>query len=157
MDVRTPRSCSCRPSTARPTLEAAPRASPSDDHPGDRRRGLWPPADCVNIDSHTCLVLLEAGHALLRPTQPLYGDGQNVRDWLYGEDHVDRPGHDRRYAIDPTRISSELGWQPRHSFEEGLAAPVRWYLEQQEWCQEVRDRAGYGGDRLGVLAGAGAN
>ncbi len=122
MDVRTPRSCSCRPSTARPTLEAAPRASPADDHPGDRRRGLWPPADCVNIDSHTCLVLLEAGHALLRPTQPLYGDGQNVRDWLYGEDHVDRPGHDRRYAIDPTRISSELGWQPRHSFEEGLAA-----------------------------------
>jgi dTDP-glucose 4,6-dehydratase len=142
---------------------------------------------------------------------PLYGDGQNVRDWLYVEDHVDalllaatqgqlgrsycvgghgertnkevvaaicsaldallpagaphsrlitpvtdRPGHDRRYAIDPTRISTELGWQPRHSFEEGLAATVRWYLEQQGWCDQVRDRAGYGGDRLGVLAGAGA-
>ncbi len=121
---------------------------------------------------------------------PLYGDGQNVRDWLYVEDHVealllaacrgklgrsycvgghgertnkqvveaicstldallpadlphsrlitpvtDRPGHDRRYAIDPTRISNELGWQPRHSFEEGLAATVRWYLEQQGWTQ----------------------
>jgi len=47
----------------------------------------------------------------------------------------DRPGHDRRYAIDPTRISTELGWQPRHSFEEGLAATVRWTLEQQGWCQ----------------------
>jgi dTDP-glucose 4,6-dehydratase len=140
---------------------------------------------------------------------PLYGDGQNVRDWLYVEDHVDalllaacqgelgrsycvgghgertnkqvveaicsaldgllpagaphsrlitpvtdRPGHDRRYAIDPTRISTELGWQPRHSFEQGLAATVRWYLEQQDWCQRVREQGGYTGDRLGVLAGA---
>jgi len=114
---------------------------------------------------------------------PLYGDGLNVRDWLYVEDHVDalllaatqgrlgesycvgghgernnsevvericaemdelrpagaphrrlitsvrdRPGHDRRYAIDPTRIRMELGWQPRHSFEAGLAETVRWYL-----------------------------
>ena len=63
---------------------------------------------------------------------------------------TDRPGHDRRYAIDPTRISSELGWQPRHSFEEGLAATVRWYLGQQEWCSQARNRAGYGGDRLGL-------
>jgi dTDP-glucose 4,6-dehydratase len=140
---------------------------------------------------------------------PLYGDGQNVRDWLYVEDHVDalllaatqgqlgrsycvgghgertnkqvveaicsaldgllpagaphsrlitpvtdRPGHDRRYAIDPTRISTELGWQPRHSFEQGLAATLRWYLEQQDWCQRVREQGGYTGDRLGVLAGA---
>ena len=63
------------------------------------------------------------------------------------------PGHDRRYAIDPTRISSELGWQPRHSFEEGLAATVRWYLEQQGWCQRVWEQGGYNGGRLGVLAG----
>ena len=46
---------------------------------------------------------------------------------------TDRPGHDRRYAIDPTLISNELGWQPPHSFEEGLAATVRWYLEQLGW------------------------
>jgi len=140
---------------------------------------------------------------------PLYGDGQNVRDWLYVEDHVDalllaatqgqigrsycvgghgertnkevveaicslldqlrpagapharlitpvtdRPGHDRRYAIDPTRISSELGWQPRHGFVEGLAATVRWTLEQQGWCQRVREQCGYSGGRLGMLAGA---
>ena len=137
---------------------------------------------------------------------PLYGDGANVRDWLYVEDHVealllaatqgqlgrsycvgghgersnkqvveaictlldqlipggapharlitpvqDRPGHDRRYAIDPSRISSELGWQPRHSMEAGLEATVRWYLDNREWCSQVRDRAGYGGGRLGVL------
>jgi dTDP-glucose 4,6-dehydratase len=137
---------------------------------------------------------------------PLYGDGQNVRDWLYVEDHVDalllaatqgqlgqsycvgghgertnkqvveticnaldallpagaphsrlitpvtdRPGHDRRYAIDPTRISSELGWQPRHSFQEGLAATVAWYLEQQDWCRNVQERAGFSGERQGLL------
>ncbi|MEX0589439.1 MAG: dTDP-glucose 4,6-dehydratase [Cyanobium sp.] len=142
---------------------------------------------------------------------PLYGDGANVRDWLYVEDHVDalllaanrgelgrsycvgghgertnkqvvemicqllddlnlggsqagaaphsrlitpvtdRPGHDRRYAIDPSRISDELGWQPRHSFEEGLAATVRWYGEQQGWCVAVREQGSYTGDRLGLL------
>ncbi|MCP9781187.1 MULTISPECIES: dTDP-glucose 4,6-dehydratase [Cyanobium] len=139
---------------------------------------------------------------------PLYGDGANVRDWLYVEDHVDalllaatqgtpgraycvgghgertnkevveaicselddllpagaphsrlvtpvtdRPGHDRRYAIDPTRISSELGWQPRHSFEEGLAETVRWYLEHDSWCGAVREQCGYSGVRLGLLSG----
>jgi dTDP-glucose 4,6-dehydratase len=138
---------------------------------------------------------------------PLYGDGQNVRDWLYVEDHVDalllaatqgetgrsycvgghgecsnkqvvesicnaldgllpagaphsrlitpvtdRPGHDRRYAIDPGRISKELGWQPRHSFEEGLARTVHWYLNQELWCQQVRQRAGYKGERMGNMA-----
>jgi dTDP-glucose 4,6-dehydratase len=135
---------------------------------------------------------------------PLYGDGANVRDWLYVEDHVealllaatsgdigrsycvgghgektnkevveaicalmdqlrpagaphadlitpvrDRPGHDRRYAIDPGRISSELGWQPRHDFAQGIASTVRWYLTHQDWCEQVRGRAGYSGGRLG--------
>jgi dTDP-glucose 4,6-dehydratase len=135
---------------------------------------------------------------------PLYGDGANVRDWLYVEDHVDalllaatqgqlgrsycvgghgertnkqvveaicallderrpggaphsalitpvkdRPGHDRRYAIDPARISEELGWQPRHHFEEGLRATVDWYLANNDWCEAVRQRAGYGGERMG--------
>ncbi|QNI83961.1 dTDP-glucose-4/6-dehydratase [Synechococcus sp. PROS-7-1] len=135
---------------------------------------------------------------------PLYGDGANVRDWLFVDDHVDalllvasqgqigrsycvgghgersnrevveticalldqacpsaaphadlitlvkdRPGHDRRYAIDPSRITTELGWQPRHRFEQGLEATVRWYLEHQHWCSTVRSRAGYGGERIG--------
>ena len=119
---------------------------------------------------------------------PLYGDGLNVRDWLYVEDHVDalllaacrgesgrsycvgghgertnrevvecicshldhfipaqaphknliqmvtdRPGHDRRYAIDPSRIETELGWAPRHDFSSAIEATVRWYLEHQSW------------------------
>ncbi len=69
---------------------------------------------------------------------------------------TDRPGHDRRYAIDPARISSELGWQPRHDFRQGLEQTVRWYLKHREWCDEVRGRAGYGGGRLGqATAGAG--
>ena len=137
---------------------------------------------------------------------PLYGDGLNVRDWLYVDDHVDalllaacrgrsgrsycvgghgernnrevveaicaeldaaqgkhhphanlirsvrdRPGHDRRYAIDPTRISTELGWSPRHDFRSGLQQTVRWYLEHQDWCRKVRDRAQYDGGRLGSV------
>jgi len=128
---------------------------------------------------------------------PLYGDGQNVRDWLYVEDHVDalllascrgtpgraycvgghgertnkqvvkaicstldtllptgaphsrlitpvtdRPGHDRRYAIDLTRISSDLGWQPRHSFEAGLNATVSWYYSHRSWWTAVQKRTG---------------
>ncbi|TCD58105.1 dTDP-glucose 4,6-dehydratase [Synechococcus sp. BS55D] len=135
---------------------------------------------------------------------PLYGDGLNVRDWLYVDDHVealllaatrgrlgasycvggdgersnrqvveaicglmdqlrpqsaphgrlitlvtDRPGHDRRYAIDASLIISELGWQPRHRFEQGLEATVRWYLGNLEWCELVSERARYGGERIG--------
>jgi dTDP-glucose 4,6-dehydratase len=65
---------------------------------------------------------------------------------------TDRPGHDRRYAIDPTRISTELGWQPRWSFEEGLAATVQWYLEETTWCNGLRHQSGYKGQRTGTLA-----
>ena len=137
---------------------------------------------------------------------PLYGDGLNVRDWLYVEDHVDalllvasrgrlgesycvgghgernnrqvvemicgllddlrpagsphshlitpvtdRPGHDRRYAIDPSRITIELGWQPLHSFETGINATLKWYLENLPWCEKVCKQAGYGGNRLGTI------
>jgi dTDP-glucose 4,6-dehydratase len=147
---------------------------------------------------------------------PIYGDGANVRDWLYVEDHcegialvlehgrvgekynigggnertnleivdrlcealekllpvrdnpalvaqglatyaalktfvADRPGHDRRYAIDATRIRKQLGWRPRHDFETGLARTVRWYLENREWCEAVQSGK-YGRERLGVGA-----
>ena len=63
----------------------------------------------------------------------------------------DRPGHDRRYAIDATKIRRELGWAPRHTFEDGLAATVRWYLEHRDWCEAIqagrydRERLGLGG------------
>ncbi len=124
---------------------------------------------------------------------PVYGDGSNVRDWLYVEDHctaiatvlergapgetyniggsaeranievvkticalldrlapasgpheklirfvTDRPGHDRRYAMDHSKLSRELGWQPRESFETGLERTVRWYLEHLDWVRGVR-------------------
>ena len=61
----------------------------------------------------------------------------------------DRPGHDRRYAIDATRIHRELGWCPRHGFAEGIRATVRWYLEHRNWVQAVQGR-GYQRERLGL-------
>ena len=62
---------------------------------------------------------------------------------------VDRPGHDLRYAVNTTKIRSELGWAPRQTFETGLAKTVRWYLENQTWCERVRSGA-YRGERLGL-------
>ncbi|WP_026332905.1 dTDP-glucose 4,6-dehydratase [Thioalkalivibrio sp. ALE20] len=128
---------------------------------------------------------------------PVYGRGENIRDWLYVEDHAralrhvlehggdgrtyniggrcertnlevvrsvcaildelkpdpegpyerlirfvaDRPGHDRRYAIDDTRIATELGWQPQETFESGLRKTVQWYLDNTEWVERVRSGA----------------
>jgi dTDP-glucose 4,6-dehydratase len=154
------------------------------------------------------LVLLNAleGRAL-----PVYGRGENVRDWLYVEDHAralervmmagrngetyliggrsertnlqvvqaicaeldrkapradgrsyseqiehvdDRPGHDRRYAIDPTKIERELGWRAQESFESGLAKTVDWYLAREDWWRPLREQR-YAGERLGrVPAGS---
>ncbi len=130
---------------------------------------------------------------MARRQVPVYGDGMNVRDWLYVEDHAealwvvankgklgetynigghnewanihivqlicdlidemspelgggsrklitfvkDRPGHDRRYAIDATKIKNELGWVPAHKFEEGIRKTVRWYLDNQAWVKQV--------------------
>ena len=146
------------------------------------------------------VVILNALHG--RPI-PVYGDGGNIRDWLYVEDHADalllvvekgelgrsyniggeneaknidlvrticahmdrlrpesaphdrlitfvsdRPGHDRRYAIDPTRIRTELGWRPSVTVEEGLAKTVEWYLENEGWWRPLLDRKGVG-QRLG--------
>jgi dTDP-glucose 4,6-dehydratase len=62
---------------------------------------------------------------------------------------ADRPGHDRRYAIDATKIRTELGWQPRHDLSSGLRATVEWYVSHRDWCQQVQ--AGrYGRERLGL-------
>jgi dTDP-glucose 4,6-dehydratase len=130
---------------------------------------------------------------LARKPVPVYGDGMNVRDWLYVRDHAealwvvlnggrvgetynigghnewanlpivhvicdlidemapqlggnsrklitfvkDRLGHDRRYAIDATKIHKELGWLPAHKFEQGIRETVRWYLDNQEWVRSV--------------------
>ncbi len=133
---------------------------------------------------------------IARKPVPVYGDGMNVRDWLYVGDHCgalwqvlkrgrlgetynvgghnewanlrivehicdlvdalapnlggnsrgliqfvkDRPGHDRRYAIDATKIQNELGWIPAHTFETGIRETVAWYLANQPWVSEVRSR-----------------
>jgi len=137
---------------------------------------------------------------------PVYGRGENVRDWIHVEDHAvalvkiltrgrigekynvgaraersnlavvtaicaaldrlrpfpgsrshrdlitfvnDRPGHDRRYAIDPGKVEAEFGWQPRHGFDAGLEETVRWYLDNEAWWRPIRE-ATYGGERLGI-------
>jgi dTDP-glucose 4,6-dehydratase len=140
------------------------------------------------------LIPLVILHAISGKTIPVYGDGQNVRDWLYVADHceaistvlklggigqtyniggrnelknldvvnticavlddvrpndpvvphrelikfvADRPGHDRRYAMDTRKIESELGWKPRETFETGIRKTVRWYLDNEAWVQRV--------------------
>ena len=137
---------------------------------------------------------------------PVYGDGQQIRDWLYVEDHTaaiwlvlqrgrpgetynigglnerrnldlvkticalldekspradgrsyatlitfvqDRPGHDRRYAIDSSKIRRELGWAPRENFDTGIAKTVDWYLAHREWTADITARK-YARERLGV-------
>ena len=144
-------------------------------------------------------------NALAGKPLPIYGDGGNIRDWLYVGDHADalllvlekgalgrsyniggenertnlelvktlckildrlqprdkgsyadlitfvtdRPGHDARYAIDPSRIRNELGWRPSVSVEEGLEKTVRWYLNNEKWWKPLLDRSGVG-QRLGT-------
>ena len=156
------------------------------------------------------LVPLIILNALERKPLPVYGDGLQVRDWLYVTDHVDaistvlasaepgsvyniggdsektnlqiihaicdavdkrrpdagparrslithvadRPGHDRRYAIDCSKLESELGWQPAKTFEKGLESTVDWYLGNSMWIDRVRDGS-YQGERLGLQYGAG--
>ncbi len=58
---------------------------------------------------------------------------------------TDRPGHDRRYAMDITKISSELGWQPRHSLASGLEKTIAWYLSHPEWIEAIRQQQNYQG------------
>ena len=141
--------------------------------------------------------------ALAGAPLPIYGDGSNVRDWLYVEDHADalltvllrgklgrsyniggenersnlelvqtlceildrlrpgnapyaeqitfvadRPGHDARYAIDPTRMRTELGWRPSVTVEQGLEKTVQWYLDNEDWWRALQKRDGVG-ERLG--------
>ena len=144
-------------------------------------------------------------HALEGRPIPVYGRGENIRDWLYVDDHAealllaldrgvrgetyciggeaersnidlvrtvcavmdqlrpqgaphqrlisfvaDRPGHDKRYAIDCSKIGRDLGWRPRTRFEDGIEATVRWYLDNERWWRPLRE--GGAGDRLGLAA-----
>jgi dTDP-glucose 4,6-dehydratase len=67
---------------------------------------------------------------------------------------ADRPGHDRRYAIDAGKIERELGWRPEETLETGMEKTVRWYLENRGWCEAVLSR-GYRGERLGLGSSGG--
>lgn len=159
------------------------------------------------------LIPLMIHNALSGKALPVYGDGQNIRDWLYVEDHCkalvrvlekgkpgetyniggnsekknieivnticdlldklrprtdnmsyreqitfvkDRPGHDRRYAIDATKIKRELGWEPEETFDTGIRKTVQWYLDNQWWVQRVTsgkyrmERLGLGKEKEGV-------
>lgn len=134
------------------------------------------------------LIPLMLINALHDKSLPVYGDGLNVRDWLYVEDHCkaidmivengrigevynvgghneranidvvktilrslgkgeelityvkDRPGHDMRYAIDPTKITNELGWYPETTFDEGIKKTIEWYLNNREWWEPLLNR-----------------
>ncbi|MGQ0584685.1 MAG: dTDP-glucose 4,6-dehydratase [Reyranella sp.] len=154
------------------------------------------------------LIPLVILRALGGESLPVYGKGENVRDWLHVEDHAealtlvlrrgrpgetynvggdserknidvvraicalldemlpgspnrpherlikfvtDRPGHDARYAIDASKIRTELGWRPRHSFDSGLRDTVRWFLDNRPWWERVMSGA-YRGERLGLSA-----
>lgn len=131
------------------------------------------------------LIPLMISRALADESLPVYGSGENIRDWLYVKDHCsaidlvmrkgrngevynigghnertnlqvvktilkelgkpetlityvkDRPGHDMRYAIDPTKIRSELGWQPETSFDDGIKQTIRWYLDNRTWWGHI--------------------
>lgn len=131
------------------------------------------------------LIPLMITRALNDQSLPVYGKGENIRDWLYVEDHcaaidlvmrkgregevynvgghnertnlevvktvlrelgkpeslitfvTDRPGHDRRYAIDPSKIHAELGWLPRTTFDDGIRQTVRWYLDNRTWWEHI--------------------
>ena len=133
------------------------------------------------------LIPLMLANAMHDEPLPVYGDGKNVRDWIYVDDHcraiwlayergrpgeaynigsrnekynidvvrslldaigkphslitfvTDRLGHDRRYAIDPTKAEIELGWKPQTSWEDGLAATIKWYSENQDWVDHIRN------------------
>jgi dTDP-glucose 4,6-dehydratase len=63
---------------------------------------------------------------------------------------ADRPGHDQRYAIDATKLETELGWRAQETFETGIEKTVRWYLDRAEWWKPLRDKV-YGGERLGLI------
>ena len=80
------------------------------------------------------LIPLMIANALNDKPLPVYGEGLNVRDWLYVGD---RKGHDMRYAIDPTKIHNELGWLPETKFEDGIKKTIQWYLDNREWWETI--------------------
>jgi dTDP-glucose 4,6-dehydratase len=99
----------------------------------------------IGIVDAICEVLEELRPASMNPAMQAAGV-QRYRDLRHFV--ADRPGHDRRYAVDAAKIRSELGWSPRHTFAEGLRQTVAWYLAHREWYDAAR--LGYARERLGL-------
>jgi len=107
------------------------------------------PGETYNIGGHnerTNLQVVEAICALLDELAPR-GEGNYASQLTYVQD---RPGHDKRYAIDAGKIERELGWEPQETFESGLRKTVQWYLNNRDWCEQVQS-GNYRRERLGAL------
>jgi dTDP-glucose 4,6-dehydratase len=119
------------------------------------RRGV--PGGRYNVgagDERTNLEVVDGICAALESLRPAAGNpaltGRGLASYADLRTFVpDRPGHDRRYAVDASRLTTELGWRPAHRFEDGLGATVAWYLEHREWCGTVLGGR-YGRERLGL-------
>ncbi|MBN1441837.1 MAG: dTDP-glucose 4,6-dehydratase [Planctomycetes bacterium] len=132
-------------------------------HVEDHCRGIWlalrsgRPGEKYNIGGHgerNNLQVVDAICTILEELSPADRNAalasRAIREYAALKTFVtDRPGHDRRYAIDSTKIREELGWQPRYDFEAGLRSTVQWYLDHRGWCEAVRSGK-YRGERLGL-------
>jgi dTDP-glucose 4,6-dehydratase len=106
------------------------------------------PGECYAIGARSERTNKEVVHTLCAVLDRLRPEGAPHADLVTPV--RDRPGHDRRYAIDPAKIERDLGWRPQVSFEEGIEATVRWYLDNEDWWRPLRSEV-YGGERLGLL------
>jgi dTDP-glucose 4,6-dehydratase len=105
------------------------------------------PGETYNVGGRGERTNLQVVHAICELMDTLRPGGAPHADLI--EFVTDRPGHDFRYAIDPTKIEEELGWRPQESFETGLEKTVRWYLENREWWERIRSGE-YRLERLGT-------
>lgn len=112
------------------------------------------PGSVYNVGGNSERTNLQVVNAICDAVDRLRPDGRSPRRSLI--EHVtDRPGHDRRYAIDCSRLETQLGWSPQYNFEQGLESTVSWYLDNPLWIDRVRDGS-YQGERLGLRYGEGS-
>jgi dTDP-glucose 4,6-dehydratase len=103
------------------------------------------------IGGHNEKTNLDVVHAICALVDELAPDPAIVQRARLIDFVSDRPGHDLRYAIDPSKIAADLGWSPKETFESGLRQTVKWYIENRDWWERIRTGV-YRGERLGVVA-----